>query len=76
VVAPLNKRPPDVIVGYALDADKCRPFPDLSFHEVTLVPDNVIPVTLWSAPSNHRAHPLIDVGVKYARDEIDISLKI
>jgi hypothetical protein len=52
-----------VSVGLAVpDAAKSRPFPLLSRHEETAVPSSVMLADDESAPSNHKAHPLISVG--------------
>jgi hypothetical protein len=40
------------------------PFPDLSFQTDTLFPDRVMDADEVSAASNHKAHPVICVGVK------------
>jgi hypothetical protein len=51
--------------------------PDLSFHEVIVVPElGAVPVPSGSAASYHNAHPLICFGLKYACDVIGISLEI
>jgi hypothetical protein len=52
-----------VSVGLAvLVAVKSRPFPLLSFHVLTAVPSSVMLAADESAPSNHKAHPVISSG--------------
>ena len=57
--APRPLRAFDVYVGVPV-AVACKPFPDLSFQVVTVVPEKTI--LLLSAPSNHSCKPGIDWG--------------
>ena len=64
-----TRYPPSVIDAGVPDVnEKWLDEPDLSFQTLKLLPElNVIEVVVTSAPSSHRVHPPISVGLNVFR---------